>query len=40
MAALKKSSIALLLVLGIMLGVNVASAQTPKGEHHAACLVL
>ena len=27
MAALKKSSIALLLVLGIMLGVNVASAQ-------------
>ena len=29
MAALKKSSIALLLILGIMLGVNVASAQTP-----------
>jgi hypothetical protein len=30
MAALKKSSIALLLVLGIMLGVNVASAQVPS----------
>jgi hypothetical protein len=30
MAALKKSSIALLLVLGIMLGVNVASAQIPS----------
>ena len=30
MAALKKSSIALLLVLGIMLGVNVASAQLPS----------
>ncbi|MCB0220553.1 MAG: hypothetical protein KDH09_12710, partial [Chrysiogenetes bacterium] len=30
MAALKKSSIALLLVLGIMLGVNVATAQTVR----------
>ena len=30
MAALKKSSIALLLVLGIMLGANVASAQLPS----------
>jgi hypothetical protein len=30
MAALRKSSIALLLILGIMLGVNVASAQVPS----------
>jgi hypothetical protein len=39
MAALKKSPIALLLVLGIMLGVNVANAQTPPVPSQSLGLV-